>query len=283
MAYSLLGRNFVPPDIRAKVTGQAKYAEDFRADGMLHARLLTSPLPHARVARIDATEALAMQGVAAVLTADDLPAIAAPQAPILTKEPLFVGDPILAVAASSESLAADAIDKIQVDFEPLPFIIDPLDSLYPGGPSARSDGNAVAPGGALQSVKWTARDFAEVQPGQLAAGQPAEEWSFGDVEGGLADAAFVLDESFVTASLSHHCMEPRSCMAYWENGKCFVFGSTQSQTAVLPGLARMAGIEVDDLVYVAEYCGGGFGSKARSYPIMGVPVFLAKKTGRPVM
>ena len=73
MAYQLLGKDFTPPDILGKVTGRAKYAEDFRAEGMLFAKLLTSPMPHARVRNIDASEALALEGVFAVLTADDIP------------------------------------------------------------------------------------------------------------------------------------------------------------------------------------------------------------------
>ncbi len=283
MTYALLGQDFVPPDIRAKVTGEAKYSEDFRADGMVFCRLLHSELPHARVTRIDASEALAMDGVVAVLTADDLPAVSPPNQPLLTNEPLFVGEPILAVAAVSETLAQDAIERIIVDLEPLPFSIDPLDSLFPGGPDARSDGNVVAGRREVRTIKWTAADFAAAGEGQLPTGEPAAEWSFGDVEGNMAAAAYVLDETFVTQNLAHNCLEPRTCMAYWENGKCYVHGSTQSQTSALPGIARLAGIEVDDLVYIAEYCGGGFGSKAGSYPLMGVAIQMAKKAGRPVM
>jgi len=283
MAYTLLGHDFTPPDIRAKVTGQAKYAEDFRVDGMLHCRILTSQVPHARITNIDTSGALAMNGVVAVLTADELPATQAPNATILTNEPLYVGDPILAVAAQSEALAAEALEKITMEVELLPFAIDPLDSLFPGGPDARTDGNAIAPGASLQSIRWSAQDFAAADEGQLPAGAPAEEWSFGDVEAGLAGAHLVLDESFVTQSLSHNCMEPRSCLAYWQNGKCIVHGSTQSQTAVIPSLARMAGVEADDLVYIAEYCGGGFGSKIAAYPLMGIPILMARKTNRPVM
>ena len=283
MAYTLLGQDFVPPDVRAKVTGEAKYAEDFRADGMVFCRLLHSTMPHARVTRIDASEALAMDGVVAVLTADDLPETPAPNQPLLTNEPTFAGEPILAVAAVSETLAEDAIDRILVELEPLPFSVDPLDSLFPGGPNARSDGNVVAGRRNVETVKWTAADFASVEEGQLPAGEPSDEWSFGDVEGNMAEAAFVIDETFVTQNLSHNCLEPRTCMAYWENGKCYVYGSTQSQTFAMPGIARLAGIEVDDLVYIAEYCGGGFGSKARSYPLMGVAIQMAKKAGRPVM
>ena len=283
MAYTLLGHDFVPPDVRAKVTGEAKYAEDFRADGMVFCRLLHSTMPHARVTRIDASVALAMDGVVAVLTADDLPETAAPNQPPLTNEPTFVGEPILAVAAVSETLAEDAIDRIAVELEPLPFSVDPLDSLFPGGPDARSDGNVVAGRQTVETVKWTAADFASAEEGQLPAGEPSDEWSFGDVEGNMAEAAFVLDETFVTQNLSHNSLESRTCMAYWQNGKCYVHGSTQSQTSALPGIAGIAGVEVGDLVYIAEYCGGGFGSKIGGYPIMGIAIQMARKAGRPVM
>ena len=93
----------VSQPLLAKVVGQAKYAEDFRADGMLFCKLLLSPLPHARVRRIDASAALAMPGVKAILTADDLPAPAAPPLPgverVLASEPMYQGEPVLAVAA----------------------------------------------------------------------------------------------------------------------------------------------------------------------------------------
>ena len=112
---ALIGENFTPPDLRAKVTGRAKYAEDFRADGMLHCRLLTSPMPHGRVRSIDASEALNMEGVIAILTADDVPEIPAPGNPILTNEPHYVGEPILAVAAVDETTAQNAIAAIKLD------------------------------------------------------------------------------------------------------------------------------------------------------------------------
>ena len=114
-------------------------------------------------------------------------------------------------------------------------------------------------------------------------GEPLVEWSYGDIDAGFAKAALVLDETFVTAGMSHHSMEPRSAMAYWENGKCFVFGSTQSQSFVVPGLANLLGITPNELVYVAETCGGGFGSKGTEYPVMAIPGHMSKKIGRPVM
>src|SRR6266508_1286406 len=153
MANKLIGQNYTTPDLVAKVTGKAKYAEDYRVDGMLFCKLLTSPMPHARVKRLDTSKALAMPGVKAILTADDMPGAAAgatlgenvqstAQAERgLTNEPLYQGEPILAVAAVDEFTAAEAIEKIDIEFEPLPFVVDPIESLRPNGPNARTQGN----------------------------------------------------------------------------------------------------------------------------------------------
>ena len=140
--YKYIGHNYTTPDLIAKVTGKAKYAEDYRAEGMLFAKLLLSPMPHAKVTRIDTSEALKLPGVKAILTADDLPAPAASVSDngaviqanpfnerALTNEPLYKGEPILAVAAVDELTAAEAIERIQIDFEPLPFSVDPIQTL----------------------------------------------------------------------------------------------------------------------------------------------------------
>jgi len=283
MAYNLLGKNFTPPDIYGKVTGKAKYAEDYRAEGMVFCRLLTSPMPHAKVKNIDSSAAMKLKGVVGILTAADVPAFPPPNDHILTNEPHYVGDPILAVAAESEQIAQDAIDLIKIDYEPLPFVVDPLESLHPGGPMARLDGNVANPRVKFQTIKWSARDFAAAGDGQMPMGKPAEEWTYGDLDAGFKSAKVVLDESFVIGAQSHHCMEPRSAMAYWQNGKVFVFGSSQSQSFMVPGLARYCGVKPQDLVYVAEYCGGGFGSKGTPYPVMAVPAHMSRKVGRPVM
>src|SRR4051812_23628467 len=162
----LLGHNYTPPDLIAKVTGRAKYAEDYRADGMLFAKLLLSPMPHARVRGIDTKAALAMPGVKAILTADDLPDLRGGER-ALTNEPLYQGEPILALAASDETTAAEAIERITLDLEPLSFVVDPIESLRPGGANGRLEGNvwitpppsAGAPPARpkLQTLKWTDR------------------------------------------------------------------------------------------------------------------------------
>ena len=103
----LFGQDYSTPDLVAKMTGKARYAEDFRAEGMLFAKLLLSPMPHARVRSIDLSAALAMDGVKAILTADDLPATESPlDERSLTNEPLYQGEPIVAVAAVDEPTAA---------------------------------------------------------------------------------------------------------------------------------------------------------------------------------
>ena len=249
----LVGANYVPPDHVAKVTGRAKYAEDFRAEGMLFAKLLLSPMPHARVRSIDASAALAMPGVKAIVTADDVPDPPNGGEKALTKEPFYAGEPVLAVAAVDEETAAEAIERIVVDFEALPFTTDPLDSLRPGTPAARLDGNVWsappppnpnAPPGPpaaakRETLKWTEADFAAAQPGQLPMGQHVEQWAFGDLEAGFAAAAITLDETFVVQSTGHHPMETRSAMAYWQGGKLFLHLSTQSVAFTRANVARL--------------------------------------------
>src|SRR5438034_2687177 len=138
--YKLVGHNYTTPDLIAKVTGRAKYAEDYRVDGMSFCKLLLSPMPHCRVRNIDASAALAMPGVKGILTADDLPDLGPNVERALTNEPFYAGEPILAVAAVDEATAAEAVEAIDVDLEPLPFVVDPLDALRPGGPDARTTG-----------------------------------------------------------------------------------------------------------------------------------------------
>jgi len=222
--YKLLGHNYTTPDLIAKVTGRAKYAEDYRTDGMSFCRLLLSPKPHCRVRRIDASAALAMPGVKGVLTTDDLPAppkegrgsearpSLAPEV-ALTNEPVYRGEPVLAVAAVSELAAAEAIEKITLDLEPLPFVVDPLESLRPNGPNARREGNAFV-GGKLETVKWTLQAFAGAPEGQMPTGEPGVQWAYGDLSAGFQQAALVLDDTFHTQTTSHQPLETRTAMAY---------------------------------------------------------------------
>ena len=196
-------------------------------------------MPHARVTRIDTSAALAMPGVKAILTADDLPAPAdavndngqlilanLDGEVALTNEPVYQGEPILAVAAVDEVTAAEAIEQIEIDFEPLPFVVDPLVSLRPGGPNARTKGNywfirrrrrPAAPAAAepaapeIREMKWTAgglrrgRRRAACRCGRRA-GRMGVRRSRGRLQGSRARARRDLRH----ADTSHQTLETRT-------------------------------------------------------------------------
>jgi len=307
MSNKLIGQNYTTPDLVAKVTGKAKYAEDFRVDGMLFCKLLLSCVPHGRVVRIDASRALAMPGVKGILTADELPAPADVVTDLgqripantkgeraLTNEPLYQGEPILAIAAVDELTAAEAIEKVDITWEHLPFVVDPLVSLRPDGPNPRLEGNIwgrpkppaqgqpPAPP-AIETLKWTAADFAEYDLGKLPMGKTPDEWSYGDLDAGFKNATLVLDETFVTPNTSHQTLEPRTAMAYWQNGKLYIHCSTQSVVQTVGSMSRWLHLDAKDIVLVSEYTGGGFGSKATGTITAMIPALLSKKLNAPVM
>jgi len=312
--HKLVGKNYPTPDLVAKVTGKSKYAEDYRADGMLFCKLLLSPMPHARVRKIDASAALAMPGVKGIITMDDLPepADSITDAGVVVKadkkgerglamEPVYQGEPILAVAAVDEVTAAAAIEKIYIDFERLPFVVDPLESLKPGGANARLEGNTWMRGAAppddkkgkggrggqppleMKEIKWTEADFAEAKDGKMPMGKPSDEWTYGDLDAGFKNAALVLDETFQTPNTSHQCLETRTALAYWQNGKVFIHTGTQSTAQTVPVLARWLNVDPNDVVFISEYTGGGFGSKITGAISSIIPAVLSKKVGAPVM
>lgn len=321
--HKLIGRNYQTPDLIAKVTGKSKYAEDYRADGMLFCKLLLSPVPHGILRSVDLSAALAMPGVKAIITHEDLPPPADsmtdngtripanPRAePGLAKELVYQGEPILAVAAESELIAAEAIEKIKLDIERLPFVVDPLVSLRSGGPNARVGGNvwrvprpvdagrggrgAPPPMAEISELKWTDKEFADFEKGKLPTGELANKtdgWSYGDVDAAMKSAALVMDETFVTPNTSHQCLETRSAMAYWRNGKVYMHTGTQSTAQTVVAVARWLALldetgrpDVSKVVLISEYTGGGFGSKGTAAISLIIPAILSKKLGGvPVM
>src|SRR5262249_39088841 len=175
--------------------------EDFRVDGMLFCKLLLSPFPHARVKSMDTSKALKMQGVKGILTAEDLPAPADVVTDLgariaantkgeraLSSEPVYQGEPVLAVAAVDELTAAEAIEQIEIEWERLPFVVDPLVTLRPGSPNPRLEGNVwgkpkpPVPGQpvvppAIEEWKWTDAEFAESEQSRLPMRQTPHTWT----------------------------------------------------------------------------------------------------------
>lgn len=288
MAYMHIGKDFVPPDVPGKVTGRIKYSEDYTRDGMVYARLLTSPVPHGRVVNIDASEALAMDGVIGILTADDVYPDGEPQSTglkVLTNEPTLVGEPILAIAAIDEQTAETAMSRISLTIERLPFALDPLESLTEGGPDAYTGGNTFVFRQGFAQEKWSSDQVTSFQNGNEPSAEAQQTWEYGDLAAGFASSDFVYETSFSTAGYPHMSMEPRSALAYWENGKCYLHGTSQSLTAIAEGMAGIVGVPLEDFIFVNEATGGGFGQRARagSIPSMAIPAKFSQKINRPVM
>src|SRR6516164_6009912 len=194
----LFGQNYTTPDHVAKVTGKARYAEEFGAEGMLFAKLLVSPMPHAKVKRLDTSKALAIPGVKAIITDDDLPKPAAGatlgenvQATAqgergLTMEPLYQGEPILAVAAVDEKTAAEAQGASRAGAPGA----GAQSAAAPGAPGGRGRGGAGAPPPPQIAVwKWTDEDFRNAGEGQMPTGKATDEWTFGKVDVSMKSAA----------------------------------------------------------------------------------------------
>ena len=224
---------------------------------MLFCKLLLSPMPHARVRSIDASEALAMPGVKAILTADDCRrrptritdnGTADQGEPVdergLTMEPLYQGEPILAVAPSTSSRPPSDRENPHRLRAP-PFVVDPLETLRPGGPNARADGNvwcpASSPGSRHRSAARTSRSSNGPRRTSRRAKDGSCRWArhrsngrTATLEAGFKNAALVLDETFVTPDTSHQTLETRSAMAYWQNGKVYVHTGTQSTAQTRP-------------------------------------------------
>src|SRR5205807_1834836 len=118
---------------------------------------------------------------------------------------------------------------------------------------------------------------------RLPMGKTPDEWSYGDLDSGFNNAALVLDETFVTPDTSHQTLEPRSAMAYWQNGKLHLHTGTQSTARTLPAIARWLNMDADKIVFISEYTGGGFGSKITGGVSMIIPALLSKKAHAPVM
>ncbi len=298
--YKYIGQLYQLNDLVAKVTGRAKYAEDFRAEGMLFAKLLLSPMPHARIRRIDTSAAMALPGVVAIITGEDMPKPDAPQAlgegpaqrantapeVAIASEPLYQGEPIAAVAAIDELTAAEAVQLLKVEYEPLPWVVDAIASLRPGGANARAEGN-IWKVPQVAELKFNADQVAELDAGRIPMIDDAPTtWAIGDVDAALKQADLIVDETVVHQSTGHQAMEPRTAMAYWQNGKLYLHGSTQSVARTRSTVAQWVGFkpeEEDQVIVISEYTGGGFGGKIPGAQSMASPAVLSKKAGgRPV-
>ena len=295
MAYMHIGKDFVPPDAIGKVTGRIKYAEDYTREGMVYARLLTSPIPHARVLDIDASAALAMEGVHGILTADEVYPDGEPQSTglkILTNHPTLVGEPILALAAVDEKTAESAIAAINVTFGAASVRARPA-RQHPGRRPERICRRQYLRSARVYRSEVDRGPGGELPRRQRAGGGRAHDWPDSHLRHrrprsrirGRRRWLHLRGQLHHGPVIPHHSMEPRSAMAYWEDGKLYLHGTSQSLTALANDMAGIIGVAKEDLVFINAATGGGFGqrSRAASIPSMAIPAKLSQKLNRPVM
>jgi len=262
--FRIVGKAIRKVDATAKVTGATKFADDLFLPRMLFAKLLRSTQAHARIRGIDASRALALPGVHAVLTGSDLPIpfgilpVSQDEHALAQGKVRFVGDPVAAVAAISEDVATAALDLIAVDYEPLAPIASAEQALETPEPRIHDYGH----GGNLQKVV---------------------SLEFGDVEAGFAEADLVREDCFFYEGSTHLPMEQHAAVADWSpDGKLTLWSSTQTPHYVHRALAQVLGLPPARIRVIATPNGGGFGGKSDPFSHEIVAAKLAIVSGRPV-
>ena len=207
-------------------------------------------------------------------------------------EPLYQGEPILAVAAVDELTAAEAIEKIQIDFDPLPFVIDPLDTLGPVVPTPEPKETSGCPlrhPRRRQGLGRLRRPRSEFSNGpraiSLTTNRAVCPWERRPTNGRMATWMQVskMPRWFSMKPLSRltpatRRLETRSAMAYWQNGKVYVHTGTQSTAQTVPAIGRWLNIDPSQVVFISEYTGGGFGSKITGGVTLIIPALLVEES-----
>ncbi|WP_197019056.1 xanthine dehydrogenase family protein molybdopterin-binding subunit [Thioalkalivibrio sp. HK1] len=280
-AYRWVGSRPVRPDGLEKVTGAAKYGADFTLPGALYGKVLRSPHAHARILSIDTERAAALPGVKAVITGADLPdhpfEYSGPERlalnfwhitrNILAREKaLYEGHAVAAVAATSASIARRALALIEVDYEPLPHVIDVERAMAKDAPLLFEDmfTRGVEP--------------PPTEPSNISKRVCFE---MGDVKAGFADADEIVERHFRTAPVHQAYIEPQACLAQWQGGKGEIWTSSQGHFAVRNLTARLTGMTIGDLKVNPAEIGGGFGGKTVVY-LEPVALVLSRLSGHPV-
>ena len=253
-------------DALQRVTGKAKYTSDIHLPGMLYARVLRSPHPHARIRKIDVSKALALPGVKAILTHENCDITWGSgdqlnQRKLFNNPVRFAGDPVAAVAAVNRHIAEDATHLIEVEYEVLPFLTDLEEALKPGAVAIHPGGN-LSPNNQRQPVPQT--------------------YKRGNVADGLKSADRVFEDSFTSAHHNNAQLEIRASVAQWTGDKLTVYAATQGIANCRTDIARDLKIPADNVRVISEYMGGGFGNKNQCQDSDLMAAMLSKQAGAPV-
>jgi CO/xanthine dehydrogenase Mo-binding subunit len=278
----VVGTRPVRPDGVDKVTGRAQFGADMALPGMLWAKVVRSPHAHARIVKIDASRALALPGVKAVVTAGDFPDIPAEEAfvgegPINFRDlsrnclardkVLYEGHAVAAVAAISQSIADEAVGLVNVTYEVLPHVIDVEEAMQPDAPLLHDD-------------LFTAG--VEPKPAKPSNISKRVYFAKGNAETAFNGADVVVEGRYTTAPVHQAYIEPHACVVtVGADGQAVVCSSSQGQFMVRAYCAKLLGWEIANIRAVPLEIGGGFGGKTLVY-LEPVALALSKKTGRPV-
>ena len=268
---SIIGTSVRRNDLLGKVTGDARYVADITPAGMLHGKTLRSTVAHALIKRIDTRRALALPGVKAVLTHQNVPRVLHAGSPhprsasvtcdqyILDHKVRFWGESVAVVAATTEEIAEEALGLIEVEYEELPAVFTVEDALRPDAPPIHDR----EPGGNL------------VLPPVVV--------TRGDIEQGFAQADLIVEGEYEGGRPTPAYMEPNVCLCQWDgNGNLTVWISTQTAFMVRGIMAEVLGLPLHKVRVLVDHMGGGFGAKQDLFQTEFLCALLARQTRRPV-
>lgn len=257
-----------------KVSGKARYTVDHLLPGTIWGKVLRSPHPHARIVRIDTSRAESQPGVIAVVTAADIPTVLTGRRlrdmPMLAKDRVrFIGEKVAVVAAEDRDVAQEAAQLIEVEYEEIPAVFDPLVAITEGAPQLHEG---------LKDYKGLPRLAASINNVYSH-----EQWVMGDIEQGFRDADHILEDTFTTQHVHQSYLEPHSSLISIdkESGVIHVWVSNKAPYQTKQSLADAIGVSAEKIVIHVSAIGGDFGGKGA---LMDLPLcyFLAQRTGRPV-
>ena len=278
----VVGTRPVRPDGVDKVTGRAQFGADFQLPGQLTGKVLRSPHAHARILSIDTSGVMAVPGVKAVTTAEDLPDIPSEEAfvgegpmnfrdmsrnTLARDKVLYDGHAVAAVAATSAAAADAGLAAIKVEYEVLPHVIDVEDAMVEGAPILHDD-------------MFTSG----MKPKPTVPSNVAKRLAFqlGDPDAAFANADVVIERKYSTAPVHQGYIEPHACVAqYAADGQIQIYCSSQGQFMVRAYCAKLLGVDISEIRVTPLEIGGGFGGKTLVY-LEPVAVILSRKSGRPV-